>query len=67
MIPEDVKDNLIGMGANKVIDLLMRTAVWGKHFPSIKREFKGQSRPLDLRCGFSKAFMEGKLENTHIT
>ena len=67
MIPEDVKDNLIGVGVKTVIDTLMRTAVWGKHFQSLKAEYKGSNRPLDLRCGFSKAFMEGKLESTHIT
>lgn len=27
----------------------------------------GKVRPLDLRCGFSKAFLEGKLTDTHIT
>jgi hypothetical protein len=27
----------------------------------------GGVRPLDLRCGFSQAFMKGKLEDVHIT
>ena len=35
MIPEDVRDNLIGTGVKTIIDTLMKTAVWGKHFPSL--------------------------------
>jgi hypothetical protein len=54
----------------------MTTSLWGKYFPSLTETFKsggdgkgmtGGVRPLDLRCGFSKAFMKGKLEDTHIT
>jgi len=54
----------------------MTTSIWGKYFPSLTETFKttgdgkgmtGGMRPLDLRCGFSKAFMKGKLEDTHIT
>jgi len=54
----------------------MTTSIWGKYFPSLTDTFKttgggkgmtGGMRPLDLRCGFSKAFMKGKLEDTHIT
>jgi len=43
------------------------SAIWSaKWFPSLKEE--GISfHPVDLRCGFSKAFMQGKLEDTHVT
>ena len=55
----------------------MTTTVWAKQVPSLKDSFKqtsdtkegmtGGVRPLDLRCGFSQAFMKGKLEDVHIT
>jgi hypothetical protein len=55
----------------------MTTTFWAKNIPSLKDSFKATSenkesmtggvRPLDLRCGFSQAFMKGKLEEVHIT
>jgi len=60
-LPEEALSGVIGAGTKLVLKTMMSTTLWGQWFPSIKNEFKGNARSLDLRCGFSKAFMEGKL------
>ena len=59
-------EGVSGKAAQIALQLFMSTTVWKKWFPSLGVDFKFHKQ-VDLRCGFSKSFIQGKLEDTHIT
>ena len=76
-MPYDLNDTWIGNMIKAMLNTFMTSTLWAQYFPSLKADLRsstlgegqmsGKVRPLDLRCGFSKAFLEGKLTDTHIT
>ena len=45
---------------------IMNTQKWSPWFPSLKTVV-GEKKPVDLRCSFSKDFIENKLDATKYT
>lgn len=60
------RKGITGSAAKIALQLFMSTTVWKKWFPTLGEEYKIH-RQIDLRCGFSKSFIQGKLQDTHIT
>jgi hypothetical protein len=48
-----------------ILEGFFTTTQLGYIFPDLKNEV-GNNKRLDIRCGFSKNFLEGKLENVKI-
>jgi hypothetical protein len=57
-IPDNFK------GTAKVLTNFFTTAWFARPFPELVQEY-GPLRRIDLRCGFSKQFLHGKLTDAH--
>lgn len=47
-----------------IVSQFFTTTWFGKVLPDITKEF-GQNKRLDVKCGFSKQFLQGKLADKH--
>lgn len=63
----DDQSSLIHAAGKMAVNTFMTSAMWLAWLPSLREEFGSRVLPLDIRCGFSRSFMDGRLESKYVT